>query len=84
MNVLIYTIKNCPFCIMTKEFFNSRGIDFREKEIGIDITLEKYNKIAHRTAPAIFIDDNFIGGYDQLMLLSVIQPDLFVTKNGNN
>lgn len=77
MNVLIYTIKDCPYCIKAKQFFQSKGVSFTEYKIGVDITSEKYHSIAHRTAPAIFIDGNFIGGYDELMMLNTVQPETF-------
>lgn len=67
--VVIYSKVPCPYCTAAKNFFNGRGIPFTE----IDLT-GKYEEMAqlkqktgHMTFPQIFINDKFIGGFDDLM-----------------
>lgn len=69
--VIIYTFETCPFCIRAKRLLNNKGIEFTE----IDITNEKYKlyelktKTNSSTVPQIFIDDEFIGGCDDIVEL---------------
>ncbi|NQY43860.1 MAG: glutaredoxin 3, partial [Legionellales bacterium] len=67
-----YTKNNCPYCNWAKDFFNTKNISYQE--INIEETpnlltemLEKSN--GHRTFPQIFINEQHIGGYDDLMEL---------------
>lgn len=77
MDVVIYTKDNCPFCVRAKQFFAQRNINFAERKVGVDIVSEDYRSKISKTVPAIFVDGNMIGGYDQLMLLNQIRPDMF-------
>jgi GrxC family glutaredoxin len=67
--VQIYSKFPCPYCIRAKEFFNSKNIAFEE----IDLTgnYDEIDKLkertGHRTFPQIFINDQFVGGYSDLM-----------------
>lgn len=71
-NVIIYTKKQCPYCDMAKKLLSSRGISFEEIQVDIDETklqemMQRSNK---RTVPQIFINDQPIGGYDDLAALA--------------
>ncbi len=69
MKVVIYSIVPCPYCERAKKFFMDRQILFEN----IDLTGQFQemqslkNKTHHSTFPQIFIDDEFIGGYSDLM-----------------
>lgn len=69
MKVVIYSKKMCPYCERAKEFFRRRGIAFEE----IDLTdkffeLDKLKaKTGHMTVPQIFVGEQFIGGYTDLV-----------------
>lgn len=67
--VIIYTKDYCPYCDRAKEFFASRNIGFEEIDVSRDP--QAYNDLKarthHMTVPQIFIGDNFIGGYTDLM-----------------
>lgn len=65
----IYTTATCPYCLMAKNLLKQKNIDFTE--IRIDQHPEKRQEMllksqGHKTVPQIFIDQQFIGGYDDL------------------
>ena len=68
---MLYTTSSCPFCIAAKNLLNDRGLSFEEIDLSDDIELRlkistQYN---WRTVPMIIIDDNFVGGFDELNAL---------------
>ncbi|MFL2630698.1 MAG: glutaredoxin domain-containing protein [Thermodesulfobacteriota bacterium] len=71
MKIRLYTTSSCPFCIAAKNLLNDRGLSFEEIDLSDDIELRlkistQYN---WRTVPMIIIDDNFVGGFDELNAL---------------
>lgn len=70
--VEIYTWRTCPFCIRAKNLLNHKGVDFIE--YGIDGDEAARAKMAQRangrrSLPQIFINDNHIGGCDDIHAL---------------
>lgn len=69
MKVLIYTKDYCPYCDRAKEFFKARSVAY--EEINIQRDPAQYDALKsrthHMTVPQIFIDDNFVGGYTDLI-----------------
>lgn len=70
-NVILYTKDNCPYCRMAKELLKARHIDFTEIRIDLDDSKrdEMIRLSQRRTVPQIFINDQPIGGYDDLAAL---------------
>ncbi|MDX2214902.1 MAG: glutaredoxin 3 [Oculatellaceae cyanobacterium bins.114] len=71
-NVEIYTWSRCPFCIRAKALLNEKGVEFTEYCIdGDEVARAKMSQRAHgrRSLPQIFIDDQHVGGCDDLHLL---------------
>jgi glutaredoxin 3 len=70
--VVIYTKENCPYCQMAKQLLTHRQISF--EEIRVDLQSEQREKMerlsGRRTIPQIFINDQPIGGYDDLAALA--------------
>ncbi|MDJ0844272.1 glutaredoxin 3 [Crocosphaera sp.] len=71
-NVEIYTWQTCPFCIRAKLLLWWKGINFTEYKIDGDETAR--DKMAQRSSgkrsvPQIFINDQHIGGCDDLYSL---------------
>jgi glutaredoxin 3 len=71
-NVEIYTWSACPFCIRAKALLNKKGVEFTEYAIDGDEPARA--KMAQRangrkSVPQIFIDDQHIGGCDDLYAL---------------
>ncbi len=70
-NVEIYTKETCPYCHRAKALLSSKGVSFQE--LPIDGNAAKREEMIKRsgrtTVPQIFIEDQFIGGFDQLYAL---------------
>jgi glutaredoxin 3 len=66
--VVIYTTQICPYCIRAKSLLRSKQVDFEEIDIGRDPGLqdEVRRRSGRRTVPQIFIDEQSVGGYDEL------------------
>jgi glutaredoxin 3 len=70
-DVTIYTWTVCPYCVRAKEFLSRKGIAFREINLDgkEDELLALRNRTKFRTIPQIFIGEEFIGGYQDLLAL---------------
>jgi glutaredoxin 3 len=71
-NVEIYVWTTCPFCIRAKRLLDRKGIDYTEyvldgDELGRAQMAERAG--GRRSVPQIFIDDQHIGGCDDLHAL---------------
>tara|TARA_B100001113_G_scaffold212347_1_gene174213 strand:+ start:273 stop:527 length:255 start_codon:yes stop_codon:yes gene_type:complete len=65
----IYTWQYCPFCIKAKNLLNKKNIQFTEYKIdGDEAAREEMSLRAsgRRSLPQIFINDEGIGGCDDL------------------
>ncbi len=70
--VEIYTWQYCPFCIRAKSLLNKKNINFTEYKIdGDEDARASMTERAdgRRTLPQIFIDNEGIGGCDDLYTL---------------
>jgi len=70
--VEIYTWRTCPFCIHAKDLLQSKGVKFIEYNIdGDEAARSQMQNRAHgrRSVPQIFINDEHIGGCDDLYAL---------------
>ena len=68
MRTLVYGKNNCPFCAAAKDELEMRGIHYEY------ISLEEIGKTAAevtgrkvKTVPQIYLEGQYIGGYDELM-----------------
>lgn len=71
-NVEIYTWQICPYCIRAKLLLWWKGVDFTEYKIdGDEAAREKMAERANgrRSVPQIFINNQHIGGCDDLYQL---------------
>lgn len=71
-NVEIYTWQTCPYCIRAKMLLWWKGVEFTEYKIDGDAAAR--DKMAERangrrTVPQIFINNQHIGGCDDLYQL---------------
>ena len=67
--VEIYSKSNCSYCVMAMNFFDSKGIKYdvySADDPKIFQEMLERNPQA-RTVPQIFIDDELIGGYTDLV-----------------
>lgn len=73
--VEIYTWRTCPFCIRAKALLKRKGVDFTEyaidgdEEARVQMT-DRAN--GGRTLPQIFINDQHIGGCDEMHKLDAL------------
>ena len=70
MKIKIYSINNCVYCTKAKHLVKSLGLEYEEKKLeefeSVDKMFEDIGKVV-RAMPQIKIDDNLIGGYNQLV-----------------
>ena len=82
MKFTIYTTNWCPYCKAAKQLLNSRGFNFSEinlEEKGLDRE-DLFELTGGRTVPQILMNDNPIGGFDDLQKLDASGK---LTKNTN-
>ena len=70
MTIVIYSKTNCVYCTKSKNLVNNLGLDYTEKKLeefeSVEKMLEDIGKQV-RQMPQIKIDDELIGGYNQLV-----------------
>lgn len=68
----IYTWRTCPYCISAKALLNKKGVAYTEYAIDGDNKARELMSIranGRRSVPQIFIDDQHIGGCDDIYSL---------------
>ncbi len=65
--ITIYSSPTCVFCHMAKEYFDSKGITYTEKDISSDAEAYRYivEKIGQAVTPIITVNDTVIVGFDR-------------------
>ena len=70
MKIVVYSKNNCVYCNKAKHLLKNLGHEFTEKKMeefeSVDAMLEDIGKKV-RTMPQIKINDNLVGGYNQLV-----------------
>lgn len=69
MKAIVWSKDACPFCVQAKALLNSKGIELEERNIMAGTwTKEQLLEAVPtaRTLPQIFLDDNYIGGFNEL------------------
>lgn len=72
-SVIIYSTLTCPYCVNAKALLTSKGVSYQEILVDADPSkrtemLAKSN--GRRTVPQIFINEQHIGGFDDLKALN--------------
>jgi len=67
----IYTRPGCAYCVSAKKSFTSEGLDFIEHDTATnpDKFMEMLQRSPKKTFPQIFINNNLVGGFDDLLKL---------------
>lgn len=67
-NVVVYLNLSCPYCVRAKRLLESKGVEFEAKRVDLDPNLwdEIKTLTGRNTIPQIFIEQNHIGGCDDL------------------
>lgn len=70
-HIIIYSASYCPYCVRAKELLKRKGANFTEIMVDEDEQQreEMIAKSNRRTVPQIFINDQHIGGCDDLYAL---------------
>ena len=69
MRATVWSKDQCPYCVMAKDLLRTQGFEYEERNIsqGTWTREQLMEAVPHaRTLPQVFIDDQLIGGYDQL------------------
>ena len=71
-NVVVYTTKVCPYCIQAKALLKKKGVAFSEIDVSNDPEKRNWlvSSTGQRTVPQIFINDQPIGGFDDMAALN--------------
>lgn len=72
--VVMYTSAYCPYCANAERLLTSKGVQEIDK-IRIDLQpeqrVEMMQRTGRRTVPQIYIDEQHIGGFDDLRALDL-------------
>jgi len=74
MNITVYSTSTCPWCTKAKDYLKSKGVDYKEVNVGIDRegAIEMVKKSGQQGVPVIDIDGTIIIGFDQRRIDSLI------------
>lgn len=69
--VEVYSTARCPYCVMAKQLLERKGVRYKEIRIDVDPAKrqEMMQKSRQRTVPQIFINDEPVGGYTDILAL---------------
>ena len=71
--VRMYTTTICPYCIRAKLLLKGKGVTFEEINVSSDQETRDWlvKVTGRRTVPQIFINEEAIGGYDDMRALDL-------------
>ena len=72
--VLMYCTAVCPYCVRAEQLLQRKGITQIEKirvDLEPELRLAMMEKTGRRTVPQIYINDQHIGGFDDLAALDL-------------
>ncbi|WP_299871969.1 glutaredoxin 3 [uncultured Cocleimonas sp.] len=67
----MYATRFCPYCMRARSLFKKKGVEYTEISVGRDRDLwdEMEQRSGRNTVPQIFINDESVGGYDDIAAL---------------
>ncbi|MFA5230710.1 MAG: glutaredoxin domain-containing protein [Candidatus Paceibacterota bacterium] len=67
MKIKVYSTINCPYCVMAKDFFKSKDLEYQDVNVGEDQVAfqEMVQKSGQMGVPVIDIDGNIIIGFNR-------------------
>lgn len=70
-NIEIYTRPGCAYCFNAKQLLDERGLDYVEYDTATapERLSEMRSRSTLRTFPQIFINEQSVGGFDDLFAL---------------
>ncbi len=70
--VLMYCTAVCPYCVRAEQLLQRKGVTQIEKirvDLEPELRVAMMEKTGRRTVPQIYINDQHIGGFDDLAAL---------------
>ena len=67
--ITVYSKPQCPYCDKAKHLLTSLGLQYEEKVVTKDLSIDELFKVLGKqvkTIPQIVMDDTHIGGYNEL------------------
>jgi glutaredoxin 3 len=70
MENVVYTIRNCPYCVMAKNLLDRLGIEYEERLVEeSEEMLELKARYNWSTFPMVILNGKFLGGYQDTQAL---------------
>lgn len=72
--IRMYTSAYCPYCANAERLLASKGVQEIDKiriDLQPELRVEMMQKTGRRTVPQIYIDEQHIGGFDELRALDL-------------
>lgn len=72
--ITMYATATCPYCINAERLLTTKGVQTIHKirvDLQPELRAEMTQKTGRRTVPQIYIDDQHVGGYDDLRALDI-------------
>jgi len=68
--VVVYSVSNCPYCKMAKDYLAKKGISFTDYYVSEnkEAAREMIKKSGQKSVPVITIDDDIVVGFKQELL----------------
>jgi glutaredoxin 3 len=68
MKAIVWSKDQCPYCVQAKSLLESKGIEYEERNVSQDWTKEQLLEAVPtaRTLPQIFLDEEHVGGFNEL------------------
>jgi len=70
--ILMYCTAVCPYCVRAEQFLQRKGVTGIEKirvDLQPELRVAMMEKTGRRTVPQIYINEQHVGGYDDLVSL---------------
>lgn len=67
--VIMYSTRFCPYCVRARMLLEKKGVEFTDIRVDKEPQLRKemvQRANGHTSVPQIFIDDEHVGGCDEL------------------
>ena len=69
MKAVVWSKLDCPYCVQAKELLGHKGYEVEVRTLGSGWTIDQLMEAVPgaRSVPQIFINDEFVGGYKDLV-----------------
>ena len=73
--VLIYSTQTCPFCKMTKDYLDEKGVEYTDIDVSSDEESQKemIEKSGAMSVPVIDIEGEIVLGFDKEKLNKLLE-----------